>query len=450
MRNGTEAVTADHIRDAWRKVNGTLPNREVARALRSLTGREVLAGSQAYSFTVDLQRLWLDKHRRLDWVKDELAETVQEWNQSTEPSPGDTIPHLADEPGPASITKAIPGHLHKAGRVSTHATPRATSHGRRLAIAAALAILVITSLAVTAVTHVFPFSTPKQNLAQLLPGGISEDEKEWGSTAPSTDLWSMPGLVQALHCTDPRLKDGNVYAYQLASAADFRTAWQNFNQWWGFRAGDAGNECPPTGESKGIITFGASDLANNAPVTECGRLTLSPGHATPAYAWTFPTNDAFVIAQGAPDATFSALVSWLNHHPAQSTLPTPAPAPISFTFTEASQYPCSAEGTIHSVNGGTPVSFSFINYTSESLQIIWLDDSGSRVAQDTLPPGETYRANIRTIEAWMIADSSANCERYFRHQWKRSGIGKRITCFLLDNVKIFWCLPPEIAVLKST
>ena len=74
MRHGTRPVIIDDVLDVWREVGVRLPEREVARALRSLTSREVLAGDQAYRFNVDLQRLWCEKHRHLDWVKDELAE----------------------------------------------------------------------------------------------------------------------------------------------------------------------------------------------------------------------------------------------------------------------------------------------------------------------------------------------------------------------------------------
>jgi hypothetical protein len=66
------AVTGKAIRDAWRKAGVPLPERKLSAALRSLASREVITGTAPYSFTVDLQRLWLDKHRRLDWLKDEL------------------------------------------------------------------------------------------------------------------------------------------------------------------------------------------------------------------------------------------------------------------------------------------------------------------------------------------------------------------------------------------
>src|SRR5262249_20505044 len=45
---------------------------------------------------------WLEKHRRLDWVKDQLAETVRQWNRSAEPVPAGTIPIDAGGPEPAA------------------------------------------------------------------------------------------------------------------------------------------------------------------------------------------------------------------------------------------------------------------------------------------------------------------------------------------------------------
>jgi hypothetical protein len=95
--HGNRAVTVDHVRKAWRKVSVSLPEGEVARAVRSLTAREVVAGERTYSFAVDLQRLWLEKHRRLDWVKEELAAAVREWDRSATPTdPAPAVAAAAD------------------------------------------------------------------------------------------------------------------------------------------------------------------------------------------------------------------------------------------------------------------------------------------------------------------------------------------------------------------
>ena len=96
MQSGTSPVTMDHVRGVWREVGMSLPERELASALRSLTAREIVAGSRAYSFTVDLQRRWLQTHRRLDWVKEELAETAEPRNWSAEVRSADAMTAPAD------------------------------------------------------------------------------------------------------------------------------------------------------------------------------------------------------------------------------------------------------------------------------------------------------------------------------------------------------------------
>ncbi len=291
MPGGNSPVTFEHVQDAWREVGVSLPDRELAQALRSLTAREIVTGSRAYSFTVDLQRLWLDKHRHLDWVKEELPETVQQWNR------------------PA----------------------RTTRRGRYLAVAAVV-VLLAGYLTAAAVTQVFPFSSsargPNPQLMELLPGDLPAQEQEC-QVAAAPAQWRMPGLVQALDCTDPGLLGGNVYAYQLDNTAHFRTGWQNFNAWWGFGA-SAGKKCPPEGNAQGIEVSSTTNYlpAADSQSTECGRLRLGASDVVPAYAFSYPLNYIFIIAEGGPGSSFPALVSWLSHptvpaSAAQASSPSP-------------------------------------------------------------------------------------------------------------------------------
>ena len=83
MRTASGPVTIKEIREAWRDVGVPLPERKVAKAIRSLTNREVVTGDQTYSFAVYLQRLWLDKHRRLDWVKEELTQALRDRDEQS-------------------------------------------------------------------------------------------------------------------------------------------------------------------------------------------------------------------------------------------------------------------------------------------------------------------------------------------------------------------------------
>jgi hypothetical protein len=102
--------------------------------------------------------------------------------------------------------------------------------------------------------------------------------------------------------------------------------------------------------------------------------------------------------------------------PAPTTpAPTTPPATLvyDFNFTGSSQYPCSEEGTIHTVTGGSEVSFDFVNNSSTSLQIIWLNGSGNRQTMDTVGSGDTYSTNSYTGDDWLIASPDATCEGIF-------------------------------------
>lgn len=104
MPAGDSAATADQIREVWHKAGVRLPAGQAATAARNLTAREVVVASNgSYSFAIYLQRLWLDKHRRLDWVKEELEEPSRKWSEEpeqkrdrsakAETSAGDKPPH---------------------------------------------------------------------------------------------------------------------------------------------------------------------------------------------------------------------------------------------------------------------------------------------------------------------------------------------------------------------
>ena len=115
-----------------------------------------------------------------------------------------------------------------------------------------------------------------------------------------------------------------------------------------------------------------------------------------------------------------------NHHPGVGPGPVPsesglfstifittvAPPPVlptAVSVVGASEYPCSDEGNIQSVGGGAPVSFTFINQSSKSVQIIWLNFAGARQTVDTLSPRNRYKIHTYIRNVWMIASSSSSC-----------------------------------------
>jgi hypothetical protein len=164
-------------------------------------------------------------------------------------------------------------------------------------------------------------------LADLLPADV-DDPATQCQTAPAAD-WNNPGLVQALKCTDPGLPGGNVYAYQLNSSANYQAAWANFNSFWQFDASTAGSSCPPA-SSGGEGTTAWNSVNNFYParpgqVVECQQVGTTSSNE-PSYAWTFPTQDAFIIAQAAPGSTFSALQTWWSNNATPLTSPSATPS----------------------------------------------------------------------------------------------------------------------------
>ncbi len=163
-------------------------------------------------------------------------------------------------------------------------------------------------------TPTTPTPTPTTSLAAgvlpistLLPTDLDDISMECAVQHTSFP-WAMPGLVTALKCTDPGLPGGQVFAFQLNSSANYQTAWDNFNKWWGFDLSTAGTVCPPTGsDTQGTTEWKDKQFPyRNGQVLECE--TVGSGSTTQAsYTWTFPTEDGFIIAQAAHTWTFSQL-----------------------------------------------------------------------------------------------------------------------------------------------
>jgi hypothetical protein len=97
----------------------------------------------------------------------------------------------------------------------------------------------------------------------------------------------------------------------------------------------------------------------------------------------------------------------------QPVTPAVVPVSYSFSFDDASQYPCSDEGTLHSLAGGFEATFTFYNDSSTSLQIIWITDSVARYTRTTVAPGSNWTVDTDVSDLWMIANPAATCEGVF-------------------------------------
>jgi hypothetical protein len=320
MRSQPGPVTVDQVRRVWRTTDVSLPAREAVRAVRGLVAREVIAGADTYSFAVDLQRLWLDKHRRLDWVKDELTDSVLEWNRSAEPWPADAISGQPDRP--TTDRAAVSGPAASKGT--------RPSAGRRYLAIAAAAVIVVGYLTAALVAGLPPFQGPApglpQRLVQWLPGDLQNEQHECHNATPPGQ-WPMRGKVQTVHCTDSGLPRGNIYAIGLDNSSDYQAAQQSFNQWWGFLPQSARPTCPPTTTVYGLTKGSYSGIpAYDRDVQECGTMELGPDKTAPAYALFYPQDMTFVVVEGTPGSSFPALIRWLN---SPSALPSPTLTPAT-------------------------------------------------------------------------------------------------------------------------
>jgi len=162
-------------------------------------------------------------------------------------------------------------------------------------------------------------------LTQLLPGDLSDTSTQC-AVQSGPYKWSMPGLVQALTCVDPNLSGGYIYAFQMNSYAHFVAAWQNFNTWWGFNASAAQASCPPQGTgstAEGITKWNDPYFPQQTGQSlECEWVGTNSDE--PAFAYSYPTEDTFMTAQGAANSTFSALNTWWMDSAAPAVSPSPS------------------------------------------------------------------------------------------------------------------------------
>ena len=253
-------------------------------------------------------------------------------------------------PGPAAPGSPPPGGL-PAGPPPGGGRKKVS--GGIIAVGTA-ALLLIAYLGIAATAKVFPFGTSSAgkhsaqpstpvadahprpnppasphlapgvaNLAQLLPGDLDQPSVECPALAPPYP-WKMPGLVQAVKCTDPGLPGGRVWAFQMDNSADYHAAWQNFLNWWGLDLGTAEPTCPPSGsDGQGTVGWHNVDFPP-APDQSLVCSWVGSNNDTPAYAWAFPKQNAFLYAQGPPGTGFDVLDYWWVHDAMPAAAPTPA------------------------------------------------------------------------------------------------------------------------------
>jgi hypothetical protein len=154
-----------------------------------------------------------------------------------------------------------------------------------------------------------PLPAGLKPLKVLLPTDIQDASSE---CADQTKIpWTNPGLVKAFSCTAPDMPNGQIFGYQMDSVADYNTAWANYNTWANFGASST-EDCPPgTGQTQGGPGewWGPRFPQRAGQVLECFSTTTGP-----VYVWTYPTENAFIIAQPDKSWTFSKLETWWENN----------------------------------------------------------------------------------------------------------------------------------------
>jgi hypothetical protein len=163
-------------------------------------------------------------------------------------------------------------------------------------------------------------------LMQLLPGDIDDPATQCQNDPPPYN-WDVTGRVAAVQCIDPGLPKGSeLHAYQLDNEADYLASWQSFNKVAGFKAADAGSECPPAKGGQGTASMHSRWFPPRAgQVFECLTVPDDNGKPQPLIAWTFPTENTYVAVLGPSNSSFGPLLDWFG----SASMPTASPTPAS-------------------------------------------------------------------------------------------------------------------------
>lgn len=265
------------------------------------------------------------------------------WSPAPGPAAGPAGPGMPGLPGPT--TPGGPGGpWQPAPGPWPSSTPPARSGPRRggLLWGGAAAAVVVVYLVIAATANAFPFSTTKPTPAPTPKPTVTSPKPPPSAATPKPTLalaagvdpltsfmpsdlvdlstecnpqrgipWTNPGLVTALQCLDPNLAAGQVFGYQVDSDADYAKAWANYNAWAKFGVSDT-VDCPPgSGESQGGPGKWWND---NYPQRDGQVLECFSSDSGPVYVWTYPTEDAFIVAQPPKSWTFATLETWWKNN----------------------------------------------------------------------------------------------------------------------------------------
>jgi len=210
-----------------------------------------------------------------------------------------TFPFSKPKPTPTSTPT-----LHPTATASLNATSSASASASGSASASSSS-----SASAAATGSLAALPAGLKPLKVLLPTDIQDASSECADQAKIP--WTNPGLVRALSCTTTDMPNGQVFGYQMDSTADYNQAWANYNSWANFGTSST-DVCPPgTGQTQGGPGewWGPRFPQRAGQVIEC--FTSNSG---PVYVWTYPTENAFIVAQPDKSWTFSKLETWWENN----------------------------------------------------------------------------------------------------------------------------------------
>jgi hypothetical protein len=162
-------------------------------------------------------------------------------------------------------------------------------------------------------------------IVELLPDDIDDPATDC-QPYPSPD-WATNGLVQSYECKDPGIPPGNTYnygAFQFSSYDNYLASWQALNEVNNFDALSKGATCPPpSGAAAGTTPWKDHYFPyRDGQVLECGTTSSTD---EPELIWSYPTENAYVLAWGESGKSLLSLYNWWEYHAQPLNSPTPSP-----------------------------------------------------------------------------------------------------------------------------
>jgi len=162
------AVRTADLAPFWREHGLEIAPGEVVRAIRSLFGRDILVGDDRPTFTVEMQRRWIEKWCRPDWIRQEVADALDA--EADKAAPGVVGPVARSfrlfDPTPVPPESELPPPI----QVTTESASLRSLLSREFNLSHIwLIVLVMAAVSVTVLVITFPRSDPAPPAPEARP-----------------------------------------------------------------------------------------------------------------------------------------------------------------------------------------------------------------------------------------------------------------------------------------